>query len=543
MWVDRPAYSPLDAKNTTGAGSLTVQAKEPGLPAISGANKLQRYWTLSGAGITTDLTFHYRGGAPLTGDVNGNEGNYVVFKYDGNLTQPPTQTVNTGNHTATVTSVNSFSSWTLAEPSAVPGTTDVSLSSGNLLISDVNGDDTDDKLTISLSGSNVHITDPSHTLNCGTDTTTINANTCEVPFALITGNIQVDTQGGDDTLTLDLGSGDFIPDGPNGGLTYAGGTQTSAGDKLSIIGGTQGTVTYNYTTANNGSIEMANFGTVTYTGLEPISNSGTATDVIFNLPAGGNVATLSDALGGKSRLDSTSATFEQTEFANPSGSVTINGGVDNDTITVGGLAANYPSLTINGNEGTDTVGFTGNTTFATGASLDVNLQDDPTPGIDNVFVNGALIVSGAGKIDIQASEDVTVNSSGKLQVENGELKVEANQQDPSTATDHHGVDVNGGIIQSIGAGNISIKGRGGKGAFDTMYGVIVWNTGKILSIGTGTITVKGTGGARTGGAPAIATLRALWVYVYLTGSEISSAAVQLRLPDRAERQTTPARTA
>src|SRR6185369_3553624 len=64
------AYSPLDAKNTTGAGSLTVQAKEPGLSAITGANKLQRYWTLSGTGITTDLTFHYRGGAPAAGDVN-----------------------------------------------------------------------------------------------------------------------------------------------------------------------------------------------------------------------------------------------------------------------------------------------------------------------------------------------------------------------------------------------------------------------------------------------------------------------------------------
>src|SRR4029079_12354687 len=58
--VGGPAgYSPLDAKNTTGAGSLTVQAKEPGLPAITGANKLQRYWALSGTGITTDLTFHY----------------------------------------------------------------------------------------------------------------------------------------------------------------------------------------------------------------------------------------------------------------------------------------------------------------------------------------------------------------------------------------------------------------------------------------------------------------------------------------------------
>jgi hypothetical protein len=39
---------------------------------------------------------------------------------------------------------------------------------------------------------------------------------------------------------------------------------------------------------------MSNVGTVTYTGLEPISNTGTATNVIFELPAGPttNAATL-----------------------------------------------------------------------------------------------------------------------------------------------------------------------------------------------------------------------------------------------------------
>jgi hypothetical protein len=406
---------------------------------------------------------------------------------------------------------------------APPGTTDVSLYSGNLVIGDVNGDDTDDTLTISLNGSNVRITDPNHTLNCGAGATTINANTCEVPFASISGNLQVNTLGGNDSLTVDLAGGDCIP---NGGLSYDGGAQTT-GDKLSITGGSQGTVTYNYTAANDGTIEMQNFGTVTYTGLEPITNTGTPTDVIFNLPAGGNVATLSGLGGGNSRLAST-GTFEQTDFANPSGSVTINGGANNDSISVGALDVNYPNLTINGNQGTDTVGFTGNTTFAAAASLDVNLQDDdPTPGIDNVFVNGQLIVSGAGKIDIRASEDVTVNNGGKLQVENGDLTIEANQQDPSTATDHNGVDVNGGTIQTIGTGNISIKGRGGEGAFDTMYGVIVWNGGKILSTGSGTISVDGSGGNRTGGAAVGSELYG--VYVYLLNSEISSTSAAITI--------------
>ena len=161
---------------------------------------------------------------------------------------------------------------------------------------------------------------------------------------------------------------------------------------INRTGGNQGNVTYNYTNANDGSVVMQNFGTVTYTGLEPISNSGTVTNVVFNLPMAANVATLSDLGAGSSRLAST-GTFEQTDFANPSGSLTINGSVLNDSISVGALATNYPSLTINGNEGNDTVNFTGNVTFGAAASLDVNLQnDDPTPGIDNVSVAGELIV-------------------------------------------------------------------------------------------------------------------------------------------------------
>jgi CSLREA domain-containing protein len=116
------AYSPMDANVTANSnGTLTVQAVQGKQPNISGTNALQRYWTLAGSGLTTDLTLHYRGGAPAAGDVNGNEALYKIFKYNGSFTQPPNQSVNTSAHTATVLGVNSFSDWTLAEPTAVNG--------------------------------------------------------------------------------------------------------------------------------------------------------------------------------------------------------------------------------------------------------------------------------------------------------------------------------------------------------------------------------------------------------------------------------------
>ena len=73
-------------------------------------------------------------------------------------------------------------------------------------------------------------------------------------------------------------------------------------------------------------------------GDEPVDMTGsTATDVILNLPSGADNAQLRDIGGGNLRLESTDTvpTFEQTDFAAPSGSITINGGAG-DTVTVSG---------------------------------------------------------------------------------------------------------------------------------------------------------------------------------------------------------------
>src|SRR5436190_2748861 len=129
------------------------------------------------------------------------------------------------------------------------------------------------------------------------------------------------TDAANDTLNVDLGSGNPL----TGGVTFNGGG--GASDKLTITGGSQGTVTYNYANAHDGSIVLSNFGTVTYTGLEPIVNSGSATDVIFNLPPGPNAATLGDdGTTGNTISRLSGATFETTDFTNPSGSLTINRG-------------------------------------------------------------------------------------------------------------------------------------------------------------------------------------------------------------------------
>jgi CSLREA domain-containing protein len=118
-------YSPVsEVFHVSGAGTYnqTVKASAGQYPSFDGVNVLQRYWTLSAPSppvTSADITFKYVGGAPPTGDVVGNEGNYKVFEISGvTVTQPATQSISGGAHSATVTGVTSFSDWTLAEPAS-----------------------------------------------------------------------------------------------------------------------------------------------------------------------------------------------------------------------------------------------------------------------------------------------------------------------------------------------------------------------------------------------------------------------------------------
>jgi CSLREA domain-containing protein len=121
-------YSPVDANSTTGTGTLSVRPTETKQPNIAGTNALSRFWTLSGSGITTNLTFHY-----LAGDVNVTapvtEADYKIIKFEGNaFTSFAPTALDTTNHTATLNGVSSFSDWTLAADSSVFGSLQFSAS-------------------------------------------------------------------------------------------------------------------------------------------------------------------------------------------------------------------------------------------------------------------------------------------------------------------------------------------------------------------------------------------------------------------------------
>ncbi len=225
---------------------------------------------------------------------------------------------------------------------------------------------------------------------------------------------------GDDTLTVDFEQGNPIP---TGGLFFAGDDQKDAliptgeagRDVLELVnvGTAFPTHTYNYTSASAGSIVLddgATAFTITYAGLEPLSNDGTPEDVVFNLPGTADATiTLSDLGSGQMRL--AGASFEDTDFAAPAagGSITINLGDDNQTLTVDSLTVNGDtSLTINGDGGSDTIRLN--------SAAGLAITGDLSLTAETITQTGALSVSGATTLTVGPTGTASlVNTSNDFQ--------------------------------------------------------------------------------------------------------------------------------
>ncbi len=152
------------------------------------------------------------------------------------------------------------------------------------------------------------------------------------------------------TLTIDFDNGTYSLDG--GPAISLVGLQTlnfnggQGFDSLMILGG-GGSQVYTYGDSDadgfSGSVTVNGL-TINYTGLEPIANTGSPTDVEFILTGGADSATLKSLGGGMYRLQG--ATFEQTDFSVAGlSSLTIRGSGDSDSLTVDD-AISVPTITL-----------------------------------------------------------------------------------------------------------------------------------------------------------------------------------------------------
>jgi autotransporter-associated beta strand protein len=302
------------------------------------------------------------------------------------------------------------------------------------------------------------------------------------------------TDAANDPLIVNLSAGNPL----TGGVKFNGGA--AGNDRLTFTGGNQGTVTYNYSNGHDGSVVLSNFGTLTYTGLEPISNSGSATDIVFNLPATASTAVLEDdgtTVNGIAQLRSSNGTFETTVFANPSGGVTINRGNAADTLTVNNLLATdfNAGLTIGaaGNE-FSTVTFAGGLTPAADKSVSANASST----ISFPSSASTIGVTGTGAVTLTTARDIATAQGSHITTVNGDINLSANQQSIPTVGDFAGIVMDGGQIETGGSGKIKLLGRGGDDASTTQhYGVWIKHFAIVDSLArpsAGSITIVGTGG-------------------------------------------------
>ena len=266
----------------------------------------------------------------------------------------------------------------------------------------IDGTAGNDNITLSFTASTVGVSYGGVTYNYERPTTT---------------GVTVNGGDGSDTLTVDLTGNDVLP---AGFVTFNGGESVGDHDVAIVTGYNLSTdvagrangiadVTVNHTGTEDGNVVFAGLGTFFFTQTEPLVLTGTAADMVINLPAGANPDVLfaddtngnfpgnGTSVAGRSAIDA--STFEYTEFVNPTNTLHINLGAAGDTITIGALDAAYAP-----GAGTTILGGTGGDTFnvisATPAATNIDLLGGD--GGDTFTINAVL----TGEVNGQVGTDI-----------------------------------------------------------------------------------------------------------------------------------------
>lgn len=269
--------------------------------------------------------------------------------------------------------------------------------SGNLVIQDLTAQGKNDALTLLVSGSNLIVSDPANALLAGSGATQVAENSISIPLASITGNIQVNALGGDDTLTVNFGGGNIsVP------VVFNGGTNGVSGDELILQGGSFGSIAHTAANGSDGSVKLDG-NRISYTGLEPIIDNNSAVNRTFTFTGGAETITLSNSgTAGVTTLDSSLS--ESITFTNPTGSLTVYGGTGSDTINVTGLGSGFSAeLNVYGNSSSmsllGTLDYIGG---AIGGEMDIN------PNGELIYISSGM--GQTGWIRVNASDPTSMTS-------------------------------------------------------------------------------------------------------------------------------------
>ncbi|MBL8816362.1 MAG: S-layer family protein [Planctomyces sp.] len=314
---------------------------------------------------------------------------------------------------------------------------------------------------------------------------------------MLTGGNVLLIQGSDaatDQVVLDLTGIDFIP---SGGISFLGGEDVgnADNDSLAITGYNiaidanplTADVTVTHTGLESGNVVLNGLGTVEFDQIEPLALGGTAADLVINLPAGAdpNVILSDDGNLGNSITRLSGDTFELTDFANPTSSLTINDAGNVKQIFIQGLDPAFDAdLTVNDDAGSDNV--------VTFDAADTDL------GTGNLVVNGDIInitraiTTEGGSITLNADTLVSSSAAGDLQTTAAVSSGVASGAIDINVTGNGVVDLLGDLITE-GADHAAGNGsNGGAVTIDTADGTI--DVGLIRTSGGDDLANANTGG-------------------------------------------------
>ncbi|MFT5093792.1 MAG: cyclophilin family peptidyl-prolyl cis-trans isomerase, partial [Porticoccaceae bacterium] len=280
-------------------------------------------------------------------------------------------------------------------------------------------------------------------------------------------DLVINGSGDDDILMLDGVGGNPLP---SGGFTFnAGGETSAAGDRVDIPGGTVSSVVHtpSLTVAGTGSVSVDGI-TNQFNGVEGIVDRLVATNRTFNLTDAAEQVVVGDdgtAANGISRISSDGIALP-IDFADPTGSLTINSLGGDDDIAVQDLDGGAFGVIADGGTGDDTLmGSTEDDTLTGGAGDDLLngntgtdvFRDDAVASLQTIL---------AGSYDGNGADTL-------VSLEQAELN--------GNASDNQ--------IDATGfSGSVTLRGNGGD---DTLTGT---TTDDVLEGGTGNdILLSGAG--------------------------------------------------
>ena len=341
----------------------------------------------------------------------------------------------------------------------------VRLASGQLTVSDESPTGQDNTFSISIDNATNELVISSDQQNLGTGSVVL-FDELRFDVALITQQIIVEGNGGNDVLTVDFTNGNPIV---GTGIRFDGGAQSGGlGDGLAVIGDGILNATYTPDAVNFGDGEVNVSGSlIQFTGLEPVDISGFATATL-NLPGANDVLTIQEGTdffaGGTQDALLVSGTsdgvaIETAAFRNNTNLVinTVAGGVDGtDLITIDSAA--------NGHSNTN-----------------ISIDTGSTVG-DEIRIN--MAVTATGNLNFAATT-ITLNSSsvtaGGSQVFTGAVVAEQNVSLSGTS-----VEITGSLDSAAGGSpSVSILGN-------AIINGNVGATNSLAALGiTGTTTLDG----------------------------------------------------